>query len=120
MVSLSAHRCAPGIPDAKGLSRHSRPVLPTSSLERLRPRMPMSAASAVPSLPPWPAVALGITGCDQDDVRPEQRLLEIAAILAVAVLRLRKAAKSPAGNLPESGCDPLEVSPKTRLSVTTG
>jgi hypothetical protein len=82
--------------------------------------MPIPAVPAVTSLPPWPAVAPGINGYDQDDLRPEHRLSEIAAILALAVVRLRKAAKSPAGNLPDSGCDPLEVSLKTRLSVTTG
>lgn len=57
---------------------------------------------------------------DTPELTPEERLTEIAAILATGTLRLRTAAVAPGKNLPESGHDPLEVSPKSRLSVTTG
>jgi hypothetical protein len=118
MVSSSVPRRGPGIPGTEGLSRESRPVLRTQSLERIGPRVCTPATSAVPS-PPWPAEPAQVIGC-QEEATPEHRLSEIAAILAVAVLRLRKARKAPARNLPESGRNPLEVCPKSRLSVTTG
>jgi hypothetical protein len=58
----------------------------------------------------------------------EERLREVASILAAGVLRLRSRAALPADlgqhsgpkNLPESGQDCLEVPGKTVLSVHTG
>jgi hypothetical protein len=56
---------------------------------------------------------------------PEERLQELAGILALAIVRLRLRAALPDchtdGEKPlESGPNCLEVSPDTRLSVHTG
>jgi hypothetical protein len=61
-------------------------------------------------------------------VTDDQRLREVARILATGVLRLRARAALPpalaplpgAQILPESGPNSLEVPPKTVLSVHTG
>lgn len=53
-----------------------------------------------------------------DELTPEARLCEIAAILARVVFRL-KAARPPQ-NSSDSATDPLELSGPSRLSVTTG
>ena len=52
------------------------------------------------------------------DMSPQQRLSEVATILARGVLRLK--ATPPSHNSPDSTTDPLEVSGDSRLSVTTG
>ena len=58
------------------------------------------------------------------EMTPDERLNEMAAILARGVLRLRKARKfgdnSSPENSSESGPNPLDVPAETRLSVTTG
>jgi hypothetical protein len=54
------------------------------------------------------------------DMSCEQRLSEIAAILARGVLRLCKARELGRKNLSESAPDPLDAPAKPRLSVTTG
>lgn len=53
-----------------------------------------------------------------DELTPEARLCEIAAILARGFLRLK--ATRPPQNSSDSATDPLELSGHSRLSVTTG
>jgi len=55
---------------------------------------------------------------ETDDMSSQQRLSEIATILARGVLRL-KTSRLPQ-NSSDSTTDPLEVSGDSRLSVTTG
>ena len=58
----------------------------------------------------------------------DERLRELAGILAAGILRLRSRSALPADpgerpgpeNSPDSGQDSLEVAPKTVLSVHTG
>lgn len=61
---------------------------------------------------------------DPAAMTPDERLRELASILAAGVLRLRSRAALPADpgpeNLPESGQDCLEVPAETVLSVHTG
>jgi hypothetical protein len=51
---------------------------------------------------------------------PDDRLREVAAILATAILRLRGRAALPDVHSEESPPTGLEVSPETRLSVLRG
>jgi hypothetical protein len=65
---------------------------------------------------------------DPARMTPDERLREIAAILAAGILRLRSRAALPADsgqhsgpeNLPETGPDRLEVPGETVLSVQNG
>ena len=65
---------------------------------------------------------------DPMSLTPEERLRELAGILAAAVLRVRSRPASPADlgqhpgrkNLAESGADGLELPRQTVLSVHTG
>ena len=61
---------------------------------------------------------------DPDELTSDDRLTEVAAILARGVLRLRTrrklAGNADAKNGSDSGQAPLEVSDETVLSVTTG
>jgi hypothetical protein len=64
---------------------------------------------------------------EDEALTDDQRLREVARILAAGVLRLRAQAAGPAPTqlpgpqiLPESGPNSLEVPPKTVLSVHTG
>jgi hypothetical protein len=64
---------------------------------------------------------------DPDDISPDQRLRELARILAVGVARLRQRrllagepAEPPPETAPKSAASCLEVSGETVLSVHTG
>jgi hypothetical protein len=58
---------------------------------------------------------------DPLSLTPDQRLRELARILARGLLRLRQRRISPApGNCEETGQNSLEVGPNPRLSVHTG
>jgi len=61
---------------------------------------------------------------EQRSETPDERLREIAAVLARGILRLREAggflAICDPENSSNSGPDRLELSGKTRLSVTSG
>lgn len=59
---------------------------------------------------------------DPDDMTEEQRIEEVGRLFATAVFRLRSRpviAASSSLNPQESVASPLELSPQTRLSVTT-
>lgn len=59
---------------------------------------------------------------DPNDMTAEQRIQEVGSLLATAILRVRSrpmTAASPSLNPQESVASPLELSPHTRLSVTT-
>ena len=59
---------------------------------------------------------------DPDQMTDDQRIEEVAALFATAILRLRSrpaAATSSSEKTPESSAHPLELSDPTRLSVTT-
>ena len=59
---------------------------------------------------------------DPDDMTEEQRMQEVGRLLATGILRVRSrptTAASPSLNPQESVASPLELSPATRLSVTT-
>ena len=59
---------------------------------------------------------------DPDDMTEEQRMQEVGRLLATGILRVRSrptTAASPSLNPQESVASPLELSPDTRLSVTT-
>jgi hypothetical protein len=55
---------------------------------------------------------------DADELTPEVRLERVAEILAVGVLRLRRISRTE--NTQKISPDPLDVPPKTRLSVHRG
>lgn len=55
---------------------------------------------------------------DPAELTPDERLRQIATILARGVLRLRR--RRAAGTAPESGSPSLDVSAETVLSVTSG
>ena len=55
---------------------------------------------------------------DAADMTPQQRLVEVATILAAGVLRLRRRGR-PQEN-PEFCPDPLDVPPDSRLTVPRG
>lgn len=61
---------------------------------------------------------------DAADMTPDERLEEVASLLATGILRLRRRSALPAANdleiLPESLPDGLEVPAETRLSVRVG
>ena len=62
---------------------------------------------------------------DRGVLTPDQRLAEVASILAVGILRLHTRAAIPVGDpgqedLAESGRDRLELPSKTVLSVHNG
>lgn len=57
-----------------------------------------------------------------DDMTEDQRTREVGRLFATAILRLRSrpaSGTSSSPNPPESVASPLELSPPTRLSVTT-
>ena len=56
--------------------------------------------------------------CAAADMTPQQRLVEVATILAAGVLRLRRRGR-PQEN-PEFCPDPLDVPPESRLTVARG
>ena len=59
---------------------------------------------------------------DPDGLTEEQRTEKVGHLFATAVFRLRSRpviAASFSQNPPESNASPLELSPQTRLSVTT-
>ncbi len=61
---------------------------------------------------------------DAAEMTPDERLEELASILAMGILRLRRRSALPAATdvkiLPESSSEGLEVPVETRLSVRVG
>jgi hypothetical protein len=61
---------------------------------------------------------------DAADMTPDERMEEVASLLATGILRLRRRSALPAASdlkiLPESLPDGLEVPVETRLSVRAG
>ena len=55
---------------------------------------------------------------DPDDMNDEQRIQAVGRLFATAVVRLR-ARPTTSLKSPKSATSPLELSPQTRLSVTT-